>query len=92
MGAHRIPSNLESIRSFGTKALKECKGLTVDQRIHRHVSMLQMTELPLSVRRGHRYKALRIIARLARAGDLTVESVLAGLHLSPEDLKVSKNK
>ena len=90
MGARGIPSNLVSIRPFGTKAVKECKGLTVDQRIHRHVSMLQMTELPLSVRRGHRYKALRIISRLARDGDLTIESVLTGLHLSPEDLKISK--
>ena len=85
-------SNLGVIRPLGTKANKECKGLTVDQRIHRHVSMLQMTELPLNVRRGHRNKALRAISRLAKEGDLTVESVLEGLHLSYADLRVSKNK
>ena len=90
MGAHG--SNLEVIRPLGIKASKECKGLTVDQRIHRHVSMLQMTELPLSVRRGHRNKAMCAISRLAKQGGLTVESVLDGLHLSREDLKVSKNK
>ena len=85
-------SNINIIRPLGIKAFKECKGFTVDQRIHRHVSMLQMTELPLNVRRGHRNKALRTISRLAKEGGLTVESVLAGLHLSPEDLKISKNK
>lgn len=85
-------SNIDIIRPFGLKASKECKGLTVDQRIHRHVSMLQMTELSLSVRRGHRNKAMRMISRLAKEGSLTVESVLDGLHLSSEDLKISKNK
>ena len=85
-------SNIDIIRPLGTKALKECKGFTVDQRIHRHVSMLQMTELPLSVRRGHRDKAMRTISRLAKQGHLTVESVLDGLHLSRADLEISKNK
>ena len=92
MSVRRIPSNLEIIRSLGVKAGKECKGLTFDQRIHRHVSMLQNTELPLIVRRGHRNKVMSMISRLAKQKDLTVESVFVELHLSRADLKVSKNK
>ena len=85
-------SNIRIIRPLAVKACQECKGFTLLQRIRRHLDFLKDDSLGINVRRGHRYKALLLLRKLALREGKTINRVLLELNLSPGDLRIFKNK
>ena len=92
MGIRGSSSDIELVRHLGTKTSKECKGLTLAQRICRHTDFFNDEALTLAVRRAHRYKAIALLYKLAEREDIPIDLVLFDLGLSRGDLQIPRDK